>query len=455
MVRKVTATFLVAGLILALGLVLSPVKHVSAQQNVTWTTGFQVQNLGTGTATVTIELINQDGTTAATISGESILSGASKTYFPVPQVSGGFNGSAIISSTQPVAAILNILGNSGATPFYSEAATGITEGSTEVKLPLILRNNAGYDTWFAVQNAGTGTASVTVEFTAGGVGTTYTTAAVSIAPGASHTFDQSTDTNLGTKFVGSAVVKSAQPLAVVVNQVGKSTLKNMFTYSGFASGSNSVALPLVQQSNAGTVTGISVQNAGTVSANVTITYSANQVSGGASLANDTVTLAAGESKVFLKDAATRYVGSAKVTTGSTTQKVVVVVNQSSSTTGSAYEGLDESVATTKVSLPLLLAKNAGTSTGVQCRNVGDSTAAITLTYAANQVSGSTFNPTAETKTGIASGASVTFLQSFSQHYVGSGVVTTSPASNVVCIVNELDSDSGAGDGFMTYNGINY
>ncbi len=466
MVRKVTAGGLIAGAALALSMVFSPARPASAQQGITWSTGFQVQNLGSGSATVTIQLINPDGTTAATIpasgaSPETIGIGGSKTYFPIPNVSNGFSGSAIISATQPVAAILNIEGNGGSSPFYSEAATGITEGSTSVRLPLILRNNGGNDTWFAVQNVGDTTATdVKVSFKAL-VGTSYTTTAKSIPAGASLTFDQSLDTALGDKFVGSAVVTSSKPLAVIVNQVGKGATKVMYTYSGFAKGSSSVALPLIQQSNGGNITGISVQNSGTIAANVTVTYSANLVAGGATLAADTAVIQPGASSVFFKGAAVRYVGSAVVTatkanaadTG--TPEVVVVVNQLGTSNASAYEGLNTASATSQVSLPLLLANNDTTSSGVQCVNLGPATK-VTLTYSANLLTTNPSPAAFTSSTAIGTNKAVNIQQSFTYRYVGSGKITTDPAvanAKIVCIVNQVGTK--AGDNFKTYDGINY
>jgi hypothetical protein len=442
-------------------LVFSPAKQASAQQGIVWSTGFQVQNLGTGAATVTIQLISQDGTTAATISNETIATGGSNTYFPVPQVAGGFNGSAIISATQPVAAILNILGNSGVAgqPFYSEAANGVAASatSTSVSLPLIMRGNGGFNTWFSVQNAGTTAASVTVAFKKGTDGTDLTLPAVSIPPGASHTFDQSTAdaAGLGVKFVGSATVTSSQPLAVVVNQVGTGASKTQLTYGGFPSGSNSVALPLIQQSNSTFFTGISIQNVGSVSATVTVSYAAQ--ADGTKLADDTATLAAGASAVFIKNAATKYVGSATVTTGAADQQVVVVVNQLSTVKGfgTAYEGLSTASATAQVSLPLLMNANSGFFTGVQCKNVGTATTTMTLTFTKTTVAGGTLTPAAVTAS-VASGASANWLQNtIGQKYVGGGLVTTNPASSVVCIVNQLNDGTVPGDAFLTYDGINY
>ncbi|MFQ3663486.1 MAG: hypothetical protein SNJ69_13965, partial [Chloroflexaceae bacterium] len=393
MFRKFVSLPLVCAVVFALGLALLPTKPAAAQQGITWTTGFRVQNLGSAAANVVVQLYNPDGSNAGTIN-ENINPNDGKTYFPVPNVSAGFQGSAVISADQQIAAILNVSGNNFA---YNESVLGISQPSNTVRLPLIMRNNSGFSTWFAVQNAGTAAASVQVAFSPNpGAGNSFTTPSQNIPPGASVIFDQSTQSELGNLFVGSAIVTGNQPLAVVVNQTGTGSLKQLLAYSGFASGSNNVILPLVQQANAGFNTGISVQNSGTTDASVTVTYGPNLVTGGVSLANDTVTLQPGRSAVFLKSGTDRYVGSATVTTGAG-QEVVVVVNQASSRSGTAYEGINSASATGRVSLPLLMSKNGGFDTGVQCRHLGTGTVNVTLTYTPNTVAGSSFNPPPETQ----------------------------------------------------------
>lgn len=454
MVRRVAALF--GAVALALALLAPSAKQAHAQGGVTWSTGFQVQNLGSGAATVSITLYNPDGTVNATVSNETIAVNGSKNYYPVPS-NGAFNGSAVISATQPVASILNVLGNSGnsALPYYSEAASGIPASSTSttVSLPLIMRGNGGFDTWFAVQNAGSADASVTVTYNAV-VGSNYTAPARVVKPGASTVYEQAGETNLGAKFVGSATVTSSQPLAVVVNQVGSGSTKVALIYSGFAKGSNSLALPLVMQANAGYYTGIAIQNTGTTVANVTVSYSPNLVAGGVSLPDNTVTLQPGQGTNVTVGGTSKYVGSANVTTAAADQQVVAVVNQLSPTNGTAYEGIDTAAATSQVSLPLLMNANGGFFTGVQCRNLGTSATTITLTYSPNLVTGGV-NPSPSVVANVAGGGTANIQQTgIGSKYVGSGTVTTSPASNVACIVNELNSTL-QGDAFLTYNGINF
>ena len=251
--------------ILALILLLVLVSSVVVSgQGITYDTGFQVQNLGTAQANITVTYYNQDGSVAASVA-DTIAAGGSKTYYPLTAVPDGFNGSVVITSDQPVAAIANELGNAGA---YGASYAGFSAGATEVNLPLIMRANGGFDTWFNVQNAGTADANVTVAYTPGAHGSPYTEMAT-IKPGAAHTFDQAGLTALGTRFVGSAKVTSNQPVVATCNQVGPTTL---LAFDGFTAGSLYPAFPLVIFNSAGFVTGIQLMNIGTACTDVTISY---------------------------------------------------------------------------------------------------------------------------------------------------------------------------------------
>ncbi|NJO84845.1 MAG: hypothetical protein HC828_20165 [Blastochloris sp.] len=140
-----------------------------------------------------------------------------------------------------------------------------------------------------------------------------------------------------SRFVGSVTVNGGgQPLAVIANQTGTTVGRDRVvnTYGGFGSGANNIALPLVQNANAGFFTGVSVQNVGTTPANVTISFSPNRTGLPASPpANIVETLAPGAALAFntavvigaLDNPSNRYVGAATVS--STGGQVVAVVNQ--------------------------------------------------------------------------------------------------------------------------------
>jgi hypothetical protein len=323
-----------------------------------------------------------------------------------------------------------------------------------------MRGNSGYYTWFNVLNAGTTDATVTVQYIAGSDGTDYTATPVVIKPGASQTFNQRDMTQLGTKFIGSAIITSNVPVVATVMQVGE-TYKNMLGYNGFLGGSQEVSLPLIMSNNSGYMTGFQVQNVGAGPTNISIVYGANIAGGGFDPTDElNIPLAAGESKTFLQNtgqfAAPTYIGSATIT--STAEDIVAIVNQAKLTgvvVGTAYHGFDPAGATANVSAPLIMSNNTGYNTGFQVMNVGGSAVNITVTFGPN-VAGA-FAPTGETAT-IQPGNSYNSIQMGGQwganRYVGSATVTVDGGvGQIVMMVNELATTTG--DSFLTYNGFNY
>jgi hypothetical protein len=327
-------------------------------------------------------------------------------------------------------------------------------------LPLIMRGNAGYYTWFNVQNAGGEDVEVTVEYVAGSSGNDYTATPVTIKPGAAATFSQHDLTELGSKFVGSAVVTSdGGPIVATAMQVGE-TYKNMMGYNGFTAGSTEVSLPLVMSNNSGYYTGIQVQNVGDQQTTVTIDYGAN-IADSFAPSNEQATLQPNESYTFLQNtgqfSSAKFVGSATITS-TDDQPVVAIVNQVKMTgvaLGTAYNGFDPSAASDKVSAPLIMAHNNGYYTGVQVMNVGDSATTITVSYGSNIAGG--YAPVDEVAT-LQPGESYNSIQSSGSwtgnKYVGSLSVEASSGGSIVMIVNEV-WPAAAGDQFMTYGGFNY
>jgi len=449
---------------------------------VTYSSGFQVQNLESEAATVSLDFYNQDGTLAVTPSPSYLISGnSSKTFFPIDAPS-GFNGSLVISADRDVRAVSNLVGSGPGN--YFAATNGFQAGSSSVSLPLVMCNNSGFDTFFNVQNAGTTDANVTVEYVPGSNGNADSENAV-IKPGAAKTFDQtlgSSTVNCGTladgtgKFIGSAKITSDQPVAAVVMQLNTGGFQVLMGYGGFTQGSPTVALPLIMSNNSGFYTGLQVQNAGGSTTTVTVDYSANTVSGGNEPVNEVFDLAPGASKTIIQSGASgngsannwdtvgKYIGGATIT-NSGNQDLVAIVNQvrPSPALGTAYEGFDPSAATTKVSAPLIMANNSTYYTGVQVQNVSGGSVDVTIAYGPNTAGA--FAPADEVFS-LAAGASKTIIQLGSHpgngsavndwgsnKYIGSATITA-VGGNVVAIVNQV-SLSVAGDQFATSDAFNF
>jgi len=431
-----------------------------AQGGLTYQSGVQVANLESAAATIYLYYYRQDGTLAIDAVQDTIPASGSKTYFPI-QAAGGFNGSLVIQSDKKLAAIANLVTSDFK---FSASTTSFDAGATSVSLPLVMCNNSGFFTFFNVQNAGQTDASVEINYVPGSKGSAYTENAV-IKPGAAASFDQSTicATHLGTTFVGGATITSDQPVVATVMQLNAGSFPVLMGYNGFTGGSTSVALPLVMANNSGYYTGIQVQNAGSVSTEVTIDYSPNGY-GTFNPANEVFTLAPGASATYIQSGGKwagqgRYVGGA-VITNSASQPLVAIVNQvnaiaAGQALGTAYEGFDPSKATANINAPLVMANNSGYYTGIQVQNVGAAAcASVTVDYTPNTVSGSTFQPTDETFS-LAAGASATKIQSGGQwtaKYIGSAIITA-PGCSIVAIINQVATKTY--DAFMTYDGFNY
>jgi hypothetical protein len=469
-------------LLTALLVGIATVGLASAQSGVTYTSGFQVQNLENTDATVQLEFYNQNGSLAVNPAPTyTIPANSSKTFFPINDISSGFNGSLVILSDKEVRAVNNLVGSGPAN--YFAATNGFQAGSTTVNLPLVMCNNSNFNTFFNVQNAGDADANITITYYPGSDGTAGISENAMIPRGAAKTFDQtegSTTANCATlkgpsgKFIGSATITSNQPIVASLMQLNTVNFRVLMGYGGFTAGSPTVALPLVMGNNAGFYTGIQVQNTGAAATDVTITYAAN-TAGANTPQPEVFNLAPGASKTIIQSGTPaqggsavndwttlgRYIGSATIT-NSGGQPLVAIVNQvrPNPALGTAYEGFNPAAATTKISAALIMSNNSSYYTGIQVQNVTGGPVDVTIDYGPNTAG--TFNPVNETFT-LPAGASKTIIQNsttpangsvqnWTEKYIGSATITAT--GNVVAIVNQV-SLSLSGDQFATSNAFNY
>ena len=436
---KVSRIILILGLVTALAI--SSVSLALAQFKFSYTSGFQVQNLETSDASVVITYYNQDGSTAFT-ANDTIPASGSKTYFPLPSGLGGsFNGSVVVSSDKKTGAVVNVL----STDFKASASyVGADQGSTTVQLPLLMKGNAGFDTWFNVQNVSTSAASVSVSYSDG------TSASATIQPGAAATFNQATETHNQSVF--SAIITSDQPIVAAAVQESSTVL---FAYSGFTGGSTNPVMPLINANNAGYITGVQIQNAGTTATDVTVSYTPS-VAGSA--CTETQTIQPGASATFALFAfasganstcagGAKFVGSAQVTGNSANQPLAAIVNQLSGTNGEAYSAFDPATASASIVMPLIMDRNSGFFTGFNVVNIGSSNTTVTCDF-------SNFGTNADLTFSLNAGATATQIQDgqIADGYVGSAVCSGSGGAQLLAVVNELLSS--ANDNFLVYEGIN-
>jgi hypothetical protein len=409
-----------------------------------YTSGIQVQNLSAAQASVIITFYNADGSTTGNGGiSDTIVASGSKTFFPFTntQVQAGFNGSAVVSSDQQVAAVVNVLGSG---PANSAASyIGFQQGATSLLIPLLMKGNSGFNTWFKLQNTGSATANATITYSDG------TSTNATIAPGAAATFDQSQEAHNASVFAAS--ITSNQPVAATIMQEDPKTL---FAYNAFTAGTTNPVLPLVNANNSGYITGIQIQNGGNASTNVTVSYTP---SAAGTACTETQTIGAGQSATFALNAfATTvagedcanaaFVGSAQVTANSGGQPLVAVVNQLlPNVNGEAYGSFDSSAATATVVMPLIMDRNSGFYTGFNVVNVGGAATTVNCVF----TGGTSYTVNAN----LNPGQGTTALQNnqISDGYVGSGTCTAGAGGKIVAVVNELGPSGG--DYLLVYEGI--
>jgi hypothetical protein len=490
-------------LVLLLALVLVPAASAQYSEG-SWYTSYQIQNLGTSAADVTVTYYDATGTA---ITGPTFMidAGGSVVWTQWDDV-GLPDGqySAVIESTEEIAVIANqqLLPN-GATGFTPIAPfssySGATGGATQVTLPVIMYNWYGYYTEFYVQNAGSGDANVTVTYYPGEMngetsGAAGVTESAVIPQFASKGFSQQAMPALGApsgtwagRFLGSAVVTGDQPLVVVVNQHVVASHK-LFTYNGFSGGSTSIGTPVYMRGYFGYYASLTIGNPSTTTtANVTLTYTADSTysnppsqtvvanhsiaPGTALVRYDGPTATDAQSDLDDTPSFTRFFGAVKIESDI---PVVVIVNQESTTAAGAqsgtYNGSPLGDATTKISVPLVQADFYGYYTSLTIQNTTGTAANISIEYTSDAtfsaVPGATkayshvipangsLNVYEGRKGGLEIGDinSDTFWRDgTNKRFIGSAIITSD--QDIIAFVNEEKDVSGM-DTMYTYNAFN-
>lgn len=227
-------------------------------------TAFAVQNLGTSQAVVQVEFRDTNGNVKNTLS-QTVDVGANYNFDQ--RYSSGypgadpFQGSAIVSSDQPIGAAANMMRTGGVVPSYESYNALDPSGiGQDIMLPQILKNvsSAGlvWNTTIVIQNTDTSNAAtVDLVFTPdpninpaiGGTLTSPYTHTVNIPAGGTVYLDQSTtpnDTQIGNKFFGSVRVLADRDVAPIVYSDGGGQV--LLAYPSYAAGTTGyIALPSI------------------------------------------------------------------------------------------------------------------------------------------------------------------------------------------------------------------
>ncbi|MBI3966505.1 MAG: hypothetical protein HY329_12805, partial [Chloroflexi bacterium] len=275
-----------------------------------------------------------------------------------------------------------------------------------------------------------------------------------LAPGAAWELPQGGIPELATNFEGSAVVSADQPVAVVVNH---SNRRSLLATVGQTTGAATLNAPLVMTNNGGFSSVVHVENVGETVTNVTITVVDSTT--GAVVGTETRTLTPATTTKWGPLPGTEragnapFVGSATIT-ASTGGLLVGAVEQYNPGTNQSSEYTLFAGGSADVVAPLVQTGNSGWSSGFQVMNVGTTPATVTVRVTSTEglAVESVPNPTRT----IAPGRSETWfpITAPDVRVVGSAVAEGSAGSQLVGVVNQLNTTATTADLFMTYEALN-
>ncbi|VVB93174.1 Carboxypeptidase regulatory-like domain protein [uncultured archaeon] len=177
-----------------------------------WYTPIQVQNIGASASDVSVSMYDQNGNLVVTQTATIQPNTASVFWPPVGSTAGG---SAVITSTQNVVAVVNEMPKNN---LDGMSYSGFTQGSTKVYIPWIAYSQTDWYTPIQVQNIDSAPADVSVAMY-DQTGNLVATQAATIQPKTASVFWPPAGPTAG----GSAVITSTRNVIAIVNDMGKIT----------------------------------------------------------------------------------------------------------------------------------------------------------------------------------------------------------------------------------------
>jgi hypothetical protein len=393
-------------------------------------TGQTIQNVGVSPANISVTAYDSASTSTYN-STYTVAVGSSVTFFAsdISGVPSGFQGSAVVSSDQPIRAVVNVTnrqsGSNGVAGGTAAAQYGGIDGSktgTTISFPLAKSPFGIKETAFYIQNAGSASATFVATFLMGTSLTdpapvTYVyTSPTSLAPGQMAVIIPA-DAGAPSGRIGSLRVTSAQPLAGTVLEYANNESPNLILQAatGIASAdaSTRILFPVVKKQLGGRSTGLQVQNVSGVSISVVMTYKgAGGTCPSGTFNESPVTLQPGQSTTYLDSAllTAGCLASAEASTTTPGGLIAGVVNESFLPLGAGqlqrsttYGAFPSQNATNKVVAPVFKELFGSKISGLSLQNTGAGTATATVTFTVG-----TTNYVYQNLT-IASGASATLL----------------------------------------------
>jgi subtilisin family serine protease len=384
---------------------------VPVGQRAGMSTGIQILNGAATPAEADVDYVNADGSVAKTDPVTVPANGAFTSVQRGP-ADPGWSGSVRITGrngANDLTAVANhVLGGrvSSSAGFSSGSPNGSGAGAATIQLPLLMRNNGPFTTWFALQNTSSVPAHVKIGLKPvvkpGEVLVPAPLVEDDIAPGAARIYHQS-DVTLEPKYtLMTATIEANTNIAATVFQESPDSLMEYASLTDADKG-ESLTIPLVMANNYGNFTGVQVTNAGNGRGGITITYGPNTATrfdpkeSPRGLCPTPVPAARADvyparAVTFLQRglgspdddpqfAGCTYIGAATVTSTGRVP-LIAAVNQVGPGLASSYEARPTTVLSNSVRLPLIQVNNYGITGGLQVANAGGPTTA-TITFGPN------------------------------------------------------------------------
>lgn len=383
-------------------------------------TAFRVQNHSDQEANCTVGFYDSAGTEVFSTDLDPIEAGKSA-YVYVPDlttVAEGLYG-GVVKCDQEASAVVN----------FSDPDSGASYSAIRGGQGNVLSGPGIYDDYFdyysnvTVQNTSDAPNDITLEIYEPGTAAPVYTETASAVPSYGYvTFEQEGLAELATDQYYSARVEGTSEIAGVINIYGRGPNEvELYSYNPFSAGTTEAYAPVIMNDFYGYDSALVIQNVGTETANVTITYSDGTVK------TTTIEPDQAESRYTPAEGlATGLLTGAKVESD---QPIVLLVNESTDMHRAAsYSGFASG--STTVRAPIVLRRYYDYNSSVTCQNLGTEATVMSIAYGG--ISGTTDSPSIEPN-----GIHMFYQRTdplLSDGFIGSATVTADQP--IVCIVNQ-------------------
>lgn len=255
-------------------------------------TSITFQNVGTGPANLSITFYPASGGTPVTWSPSEgalpVNAGSSLYVGNVSGVTSGFQGSAVMSSDQPLVSVLVQVPQAPSTVKNRPLSSGLPAGASNVLIPTVLKGVFNTNTIFAIQNTDTDAADLTVNFIPVS-GSPTVLNVTNLGPGMAKYYDMGKEAGIPAGFNGSVTIAAVKtgttstPGSVVATSMELSLANdNVYAFEGTSEAGNTLYMPSAFCRFRGGLinSAYAVQNTDpTLNASVVVTYSNGNTEG--------------------------------------------------------------------------------------------------------------------------------------------------------------------------------